>query len=140
MPLKSILESSSIEEIHIKATDTLINDLSYRSPTEFSEEIQQLLSISLLECPAFHRYIEIKATRDIFVHNSGIANDVYIRKAHSHARAEPGILLPIDNQYFLESYENCLQITKWLEDALHVHWYSSEHEARKSKNSPQFKI
>lgn len=127
IPLQVVLEAKSIEDIHLRAMDSLLNELSYKSPHEFAESLRSLLSINLLECTAFHKYVEIKATRDIFIHNRGIVNDTYLRKAGSHARAKTG-LLPVDIPYFLESYECCLQLTEWLENELHTHWYSSELE------------
>ncbi len=123
--MKIILEAASIEEIHLRATDSLLNELAYKSPAEFSEAAQRLLSLNLLECPAFHKYVEVKATRDVYIHNRGIANDVYIRKSESHARVKAGMNLPVDIQYFLESYESCLQMTEWLEAKLHENWHSS---------------
>ncbi len=48
-----------------------------------------------------------------------MANEIYMRKADSHARVKAGMLLPVDTQYFLESYESCLQFTEWLEKELH---------------------
>lgn len=137
LSIQAVLESTSLEEVHLRATDSLLNELTYRSPTEFAESMQQLLSVNLLECPAFHRYMEVKTTRDIFIHNRGIANDVYVRKAGSHARVKSGMALPADIQYFLESYEHCLQVTDWLEVELHGHWHSSEYEDRKN---PQIEI
>ena len=137
VPLQAVLESTSLEEVHIRATDAFLNELAYKSPSEFSESMCQLLSVNLLECPAFHRYMEIKATRDIFIHNRGIANDVYIRKAGSHARVKSGMGLPADIQYFLESYECCLQVAEWLEVELHGHWHSTEYEDRKN---PQIEL
>ena len=128
IPIKTVLESTSIQDIHMRATDGLLNELMYKSPAEFAEAIHALIPINLLECPAFHKYMEIKATRDIFIHNRGIANDVYLRKAGSHARAKDGMSLPADIQYFLESYESCLQLMEWLESELHQHWHSSEYE------------
>jgi hypothetical protein len=136
LPIQAVLESTSLEEVHLRATDALLNELTYKSPADFAEAIQPLLSINLLECPAFHKYVEVKATRDIFVHNSGISNDVYIRKAGSHVRAKAGTLLPADIDYFLESYENCLQVADWLELELHNHWHSSDYEDRNQKQLP----
>lgn len=137
LPIQAVLESTSIEEIHLRATDAFLNELAYKSPAEFSESMQQLLSINLLECPAFHRYMEIKATRDIFIHNRGVANDIYVRKSGSHVRVKSGMNLPADIQYFLESYEHCLQIADWLEEELHSHWHSSNYENSKQ---PQTEI
>lgn len=129
--LQAVLEAKSIEELHLRATDALLHDLSYKSPSEFAEAAQTLLSINLLECPAFHKYMEIKASRDIFIHNRGIANEIYVRKAGSHVRVQPGMLLPADTVYFLESYEACLQVNEWLELRLHEHWHSSFFEDNK---------
>lgn len=130
IPIQAVLESTSMEEVHIRATDALLNELAFKSPAEFAEQVDQLLSVKLLECPAFHRYMEVKATRDIFIHNRGIANDVYCRKAGTHGRVKSGMALPADIQYFLESYEQCLQLADWLEAELHSRWHSSIYEER----------
>jgi len=130
VPIHTILESTSIEEIQLRATDSLLNELSYKSPSEFSESMEKLISVNLLECPDFHKYLEVKATRDIYVHNQGIANDIYVRKAGSHVRCKSGMRIPVDIQYFLESYESCLSVADWLEKRLHQNWYSSDYENR----------
>ncbi len=131
LSIQEVLESTTLEEVHLRATDALLNELAYKSPAEFADSVQPLLSVNLLECPAFHRYVEVKATRDI-IHNRGVANDVYVRKSGSHARVKAGTALPADIQYFLESYECCLQIADWLEIELHGHWHSSDYEDRKN--------
>lgn len=135
-----ILAATSIEEIHLQTVDSVLNELAYKSPRDFAEECKNLLSVNLLECPPFHKYMEVKATRDIYIHNQGIANDIYVQKASSHSRVKSGELLPIDTVYFLEAYESCLQITEWLESSLHEVWYSSEfeeHRARQAQNVQQ---
>lgn len=133
VPLQVVLRATSMEDIHLQATDSLLNELSYKSPAEFAEALISLISINLMECPPFHKYIEIKATRDIHVHNRGVANDTYLRKAGTHSRVKAGTALPVDTQYFLESYEVCLQVSEWLEEHLHNIWHSSELEDYKTK-------
>ncbi len=133
LPMKVILEATSIEDVHLRAMDALLNELSYKSSTEFAETVESLLSLNLLECPAFHRYLEIKATRDILIHNAGVANETYVRKAATHARVRSGATLPVDLQYFLHSYEACIQLTEWLEKELHERWHSSELEAAQNR-------
>ena len=137
--MRSVLESSSIEEIHLCATNTLLNELAYKSPTDFANLVENIISINLLECPAYHRYVEIKATRDIYIHNRGIANDIYLKKSGIHARVKLNENIPVTLQYYLESYESCLQITEWLESELHQHWHSSEREERIESNKPSNK-
>ena len=130
-----VLQASNIEEVHVRATDGLLNELAYKSPAEFAESMQKLLSINLMECPAFHKYVEAKATRDIYIHNRGIANETYIRKVGMHARVKAGMNLPVDVQYFLETYESCLQMIEWMESELHQHWHSSDFEDRQNQKS-----
>jgi hypothetical protein len=127
-----VLAATSIEEIHIKTIDSVLNEMAYKSPKDFAIEFEQLMSINLLECPAYHKYIETKATRDIYIHNNGNANEIYVTKADSHSRVKTGEFLPIDTIYFLESFESCIQITEWLEQNLHVVWHSSNFEYYKA--------
>ncbi len=128
--LQTVLEAQSIDEVHLRATDALVNELSYKSPAEFIDFFDAIASVNLMECPAFQRYLEIKASRDIFIHNMGTANATYERKAGAHARVRDGMRLPADTAYFLESYEWSLQLTEWLEKQFHEHWHSSEREDR----------
>lgn len=128
-----VLSATSIEEVHMKTIDSVLNEISYKSPIDFSDEFKSLMTINLLECTAFHKYIEFKATRDIYIHNKGIANEIYLSKVKTHARAKNGDLLPVDTIYFLESFEACLQITEWLEAELNDVWHSSEYESDNEK-------
>jgi hypothetical protein len=134
IPVSVVLKSGSIEQIQIAATDTFLNELSYKSPREFAKEVENLLSVNLLECAAYHSYIEMKATRDVLIHNAGYANEVYVSKAGSHARVARGVELPMDQVYFLECYESCfLRVVEWLEEALHKTWHSSEFYERQQR-------
>ena len=135
--LQAVLEAQSLEEVHMRATDSLLNELSYKSPSDFASALDDLISVNLLECPAFHKYVELKATRNILVHNRGVVNETYSKKAASHARACDKTPLPVDIPYFLESYEACLQLTEWLERELDQHWHSSEREITRTSNTPK---
>src|SRR5690554_4696454 len=111
------LGANSIEEIKLIIVDSILNELAYKSPKEYAEEFNKYLSVKLLAQPSFQKYIELKATRDIHIHNSGVANDIYVNKAATLSRVKAGELLPVDVQYFLQSYECCLQLTEILEDS-----------------------
>lgn len=131
--LKDVLESNSLQELHLVATDSLLNDLGYKSPKDFAEAAEEILSINFLECAAYHKYVEMKATRDVLIHNQGIANNTYIKKTESHARVRVGEAVPIDQIYFLEVYEACLTFIEWLEERLHEKWHSGEYEKSKEE-------
>lgn len=133
--LKEVLSAQSIDELRMKAVDSVINELSYKSPREFAVAVEGIISVNLLECPDFHKYIELKATRDIIIHNDGIVNSTYLAKAGSHVRAAEGETIPISQHYFLESYESCLKLAEWMQMELHKVWHSSEYQERKENNT-----
>jgi hypothetical protein len=140
MPMSLVLEAKSLQEVYLRATDLLLNEMTYKSPAEFAEAVEPILSLKLLECPAFHKYMEVKASRDIFVHNRGIANEIYTRKAGSHVRVIAGWKLPASVEYFLQSYEVCHQLAEWIEAEFHEKWHSSEYEIRKAERTLQLEL
>jgi len=135
--IATVLSSDSILEIQLNVINKLLNELAYKSPEEFVKEFENITSINLFETSVSHRYKEIKATRDIYIHNMGVVNEIYIKKADSHARAKLGQHLPIDIQYFLESYEYCLQLCEFLEIKLHEIWPSQKYEKANAKEETE---
>jgi len=133
----AVLQVTSLEALRAHAVDTVLNENAYSSPKEHARAIRKLMGINLLECTAFHRYIELKATRDVYIHNRGYANKTYIRKAGQHSRVKEGDFLPANAQYFHESFEQCVQLTEWWEEVLHKKWHSSEYENRLTSESRQ---
>jgi hypothetical protein len=129
-----VLEANSLEEIKIALVNSIINEISYKSPKDFAEEFDKYVGVNLLEQPAFHKYIELKATRDIYIHNQGYANEIYLAKSATLARVKNKQFLPVDIHYFLYSYECCLQITEILEETLNKIWPSLEYEKNKNVN------
>jgi hypothetical protein len=127
-----VLAAPTIEAIHAHAVDSFLYGLGYKSPGELAEAVEKLTRLNLMECAAFHRYMEVSATRDIYIHNRGMANTKYIEKSGHHARVKAGHFLPVDVKYFLQSYEQCIQLAEWWEAQLHDIWHSSEYEERKN--------
>lgn len=128
-----VLSASSIEQAKITIVDEILNEIAYKSPKDYATEFEKYTSVKLLENPVFHKYIELKATRDIHIHNRGIANDIYLIKSGVVARVKNGEYLPVDIQYFLMSYEQCLQLNEILEKELDKIWPSENFRERKAK-------
>jgi len=129
-----ILLSNSIEQAKIFIVDSILNEIAYKSPKDYAAEFNKYTGVNLLESPVFHKYIELKATRDIHIHNAGKANDFYTLKSGVLARVKSGDYLPVDIQYFLMSYEQCLQLNEILEVELDKIW-SSENYRNKVKTN-----
>lgn len=130
---ETILECESIEVIKLSLIDNIINEFAYKSPKDYASEFEQYTGVNLLESPVYHNYIELKATRDIHIHNNGIANNIYCSKAGILARVKAGQYLPVTLQYFLQLYEKCLQLTEILEKGLDEIWPSQAYRQRKKQ-------
>lgn len=95
---KSVVNESRDEIIKAKIKAKLLN-VSYAKPADYLAYIKKITNAET-DTLLFHRYIEIKATRDIVVHNGGIANEIYKEKVGKYARANVGELLTVDEAYF----------------------------------------
>lgn len=132
--IECVLSSTTIEQAKIIIVDGVLNEIAYKSPKDYATEFENYTSVKLLENPVFHKYIELKATRDIHIHNRGIANDIYLIKSGVVARVKNGEYLPVNIQYFLMSYEQCLQLNEILESELDKIWPSENFRERKVNN------
>ena len=134
-----VLGAKSLDEIKLAVVHSILNELAYKTPKEYGEEFEKYVGVKLLEQPIYHRYIELKATRDIYIHNQGKANDIYAAKADRLSRVKSGQFLPVNIQYFLQSYENCIQLTEILEEESNKIWPSLDYQKSKTQNLEQQK-
>jgi len=68
---------------------------------------EYLEGIAGLGCPAqdeVERLAELKASRDVLVHNKGVANAVYVEKSMGRARVAVGDRVEISEHYHRESW------------------------------------
>lgn len=134
-----VLSAKSLDDIKLAVVNSIINELAYKTPREYGEEFKKYVGIKLLEQLIYHRYIKLKATRDIYIDNQGVANDIYTTKADRLSRVKSGQFLPVDIQYFLQSYENCIQLIEILEEELNNIWPSLKYQKSKTQNFEQQK-
>jgi hypothetical protein len=99
IPLETLLDSGSREDALRAVIERQLNSLSYARPKAYLDYLNSVTGVDTLDL-AFLDYVEIKATRDIIIHNSGIINNVYLSKVGNQKRGEIGDRLVIDNQYF----------------------------------------
>ncbi len=124
--LATVLGCDSIEAAHFVATEQYIRELAYLGPKDQATELEKILGVDLMNLPALWTYLEVKATRDIWVHNGGFANEIYVRKAGAHARAAKGQLLPVGTNYFLAGHEAAFQLVEHLRKELMLKWPMSQ--------------
>ncbi|MDR4892229.1 MULTISPECIES: hypothetical protein [unclassified Chryseobacterium] len=123
-----IFQVETLEELHHYAAKKLINDISYKSPRDFIEQFKNISGVDLKECKQYQNYIELKSTRDIYVHGVGIANEIYTGKVGEELqRAKEGESLPCDFKYLYKSFEVCINILEFLENECHKKWKSEKY-------------
>jgi hypothetical protein len=77
-------------------------ELMFAKPADYLGKVAQVLSIEIPK-GCFDDYIELKATRDVLIHNQGRINRLYVDKAGTKARGQVGQELVIDEDYFGEA-------------------------------------
>ncbi|HHI1838192.1 TPA: hypothetical protein ACP4YJ_000877 [Enterobacter cloacae] len=106
--LKKVIELSREEVILFKANE-YINQIMYKTPKDYLKSLSNILSLSEESiAPAFNMYIEIKARRDLGVHNNWRKNEIYERKV-AEAKISPptkNILSP-NLEYYKYAFNVC---------------------------------
>jgi hypothetical protein len=105
-----VIKSVSIDEILDTVIQKQLLAVFYGPPERYFDYIESVLSIKI-EKSLRTSFAEIKATRDVIVHNSGVANEVYMSKAGEEARGEVGEHLTIDSAYFKSAIHTMKRLT-----------------------------
>jgi len=79
--------------------DRELNDLKYKRVTQWFERLNDIVSVSCPSEDEIGSYAEIKASRDILVHNAKVVNDTYVRKAGAKGRFQSGDQMEISGDY-----------------------------------------
>jgi hypothetical protein len=105
LPVSVLYEVPTLDAARLVAVNQEINAQSYKKVREW---FAYLSSVVKLDCPTseeIDRLAEIKASRDILVHNRGTATAVYEEKAGRLKRAVAGDRLDLPRAYHRESWE-----------------------------------
>lgn len=116
--LREILSALDRNAIVLSLVDRKLNELKYRRLDEWFTHLRKLTKIPGPSTEEIEQLAEIKASRDILVHNSGVVNDVYLAKAGARARFALGETLVIPDDYHRASWEAIRKIVGDLADAV----------------------
>lgn len=94
-----ILNSNDKEQIVEKIIKQNLINLFYAGPVKQKEYFIKVLGIEVDDA-LWDAWFEIKASRDIIVHNSGVINALYINKSGLNSRGVENSNLIIDGNYF----------------------------------------
>jgi hypothetical protein len=82
--------------------DRAIIGLLYRKPADWFAFVEKKLKLGCPTAEEIARVAEAKVSRDVIVHNNGVANEVYIAKAGPHARYALGEFIDLPDDYHNE--------------------------------------
>lgn len=97
-----ILSTKDKDELIQNIIVKYINSIFYSSPEKYFETIKKILAITFPD-KIKKQFLEIKATRDLLVHNNGIVNFLYLKKSGKYARGIEGKIIFLNNNYFDDS-------------------------------------
>jgi len=89
-----------------------LNELKYDRPKAWFDYLNRIMKLGCPTDDEIERIAEMKAARDLLIHNSGIVNQTYRDKAGTKARYVVGDKLVIDRPYF----DDCWVLAKKLVD------------------------
>ena len=100
--LDLVLEAENMGDLLARIIERRLVSIFYGSPQRYFNYVERVLAFGL-DDHLKAEYAEVKATRDLLIHNSGIVNQVYLNKVGPEARAAEAEAIPLHDQYFSQS-------------------------------------
>lgn len=124
--LADVLRASTKDELIERAANIVMNNIMYQKPSEYLNDICELLSIDAKKIESdWSIYVEIKARRDLGVHNNWIVNEIYSRKVSEIGLpnvSKVGDRLIADFDYLQKSSTTCYELVKKMNKLLIEKW------------------
>lgn len=105
LPASIVLNATDLESVKIALVNRELNEIRYRSVRDWFSELEQMVNLGCPSDDEIDRLAEIKASRDVLVHNRSIANLTYEAKSGAFKRYSAGQKLEIPETYHRESWE-----------------------------------
>jgi hypothetical protein len=105
LKFRTVLDAVDREAIVASVVQKEMHGLAYQRVADWFEYLEKLAKLGCPTRDEIERLAEIKASRDVLVHNNGIANAIYIDKSMGRARFTPGERLELPEDYHRESWE-----------------------------------
>ena len=113
----TILKAPDMAALVLSVVEKELNDLRYERVADWFAYLDRLAKLGCPTAGEIETLAEVKASRDILVHNKGIANATYVSKAGSRARYRPGDRLELPEQYHRDSWETIKKVVQNISDA-----------------------
>lgn len=102
---EDVLAASDKDAIASQVIAKELNEILYKRPADWFKYLDEKAKLGCPTPNEVARIAEAKATRDVLVHNRGIANKTYESKADSLARYKEGQRVDVPERYHRETWE-----------------------------------
>lgn len=104
---RDLVRATSLADLIQEQASKRVRDAIYATPAQYCAYLASVVGFELPD-ELLKIFFEIKATRDVHIHNGGVANPTYVKKAGALARAADGVPLIVDGEY-LKGAVACLK-------------------------------
>lgn len=101
----TVLDAKNKNEIVTAIVQKEVQEIIYKRIAEWFNYFENIASLGYPTEDQILKLAEIKASRDVLVHNNGIANSIYVDKSMGQARFASGETLELPEQYHRESWQ-----------------------------------
>lgn len=112
--INDLIKWDNVDEALEQIIAAELNDLFYKKPKDYRKSIDEILSAAptLLD-PTWPKFVEMKARRDIGLHNNWIRNSTYDRKVtEGGAQPTSETFLGVSHLYFEDSVDTSALLAK----------------------------
>lgn len=112
------LTATNKEELLYLVIANELNEIKYQSMDNWHEHLAKLFGIQQIPETLSDTLIELKASRDLIVHNESIINEIYLSKSKKVARGKIGERIDCSGGYFQQSWVHILNALKVTNDEI----------------------
>jgi hypothetical protein len=105
LDFKDVLDAADKDAIIARMVSKEVNEVLYDRPTGWFEYLEEKVKLGCPSPNEIARIAEAKASRDVLIHNRGVANKIYESKAGPHCRFADGQRIDIPEHYHRETWE-----------------------------------
>jgi len=102
--LATIIDAPDKQAILDLVIERELNALKYERPSAWFKYLNDRVKLGCPTDEQIERLAEIKASRDVLIHNRGTVNETYLGKAGIHARYKLGQRLDVPEPYLRETW------------------------------------
>jgi hypothetical protein len=113
----TVLKAGDVSTVALAVIDKELNELKYERVADWFAYLERLVKLGYPTPDEIEALAEMKASRDILVHNKGVVNAVYVSKAGGKARYKDGDALEISEPYHRASWELVKKVIADVSDA-----------------------